>query len=466
MNNLQDTIVAISTTIGEGGIGIVRLSGKKALSIADRAFVSKDGKKPSNLKTYTIHYGHIIKNPKSKNKTKDIIDEVLLTIMRAPKSYTKEDIVEINCHGGIVPLRRVLEEIVRLGARLAEPGEFTKRAFLNGRIDLTQAEAVVDVIRAKTDVSLKVALEQLEGDFSKEINIQREKLLGILEHIEAQIDFSEEELKTVSRPNIISKIDESYKGLKEILDTKDLGILLKEGITCVICGKPNVGKSSLLNALLRRNRAIVTDIPGTTRDAIEESISIQGIPVRIVDTAGILKTRNIIDKISVDKTRTYLKKADLSIFMLDLTKSFDEKDKSILKLLDLDKTIIVANKNDLKQRLNLSKINNKIGRDIISISVLKKTNLKSVEEAISKKIWSGKVMHPEATFLTNIRHKKELNITLKNLKSATISLKKDIPLEFITVDLRGAVFHIGLIIGKSVDIDVLDRIFQNFCIGK
>ncbi len=463
MSDLHDTIVAISTPIGEGGIGIVRLSGKKALSIADKIFVSKDGRKPSSFKTYTLHYGHIVK---SQIQNKEIIDEVLLTVMRAPKSYTKEDVVEINCHGGIVPLRKTLEEVVRLGARPAEPGEFTKRAFLNGRIDLAQAEAVIDVIRAKTDASLGVAVRQLEGDFSKQINLQREKLLGMLQHVEAQIDFSEEELKAYSENEMIFKIRQSHNRLKSILDTQNLGMLLKEGITCVICGKPNAGKSSLLNTLLKRNRAIVTHIPGTTRDAIEESISVKGIPLRIVDTAGIVKSKNIIDKKSIEITKAYLKRGDLVIFMLDLSRPFDKKDKDIMKRLRPDRTIIVANKSDLKQRLNLDRIKTQIGEEVIKISILKKKNLSLVEEVVAKKVWAGKVIHPEAAFLTNIRHKRELEAALKNLKSAGLALKKSLPLELVAVDLRESIFHMGLIVGKSVDVDVLKGIFQNFCIGK
>ncbi len=472
MSDLGDTIVAISTPIGEGGIGIVRLSGKKALSIADKIFVSKDGGKPSGFETYTLHYGHIIHRPYTATKSEirnpksEIIDEVLLSVMRAPKSYTKEDVVEINCHGGIVPLRKALEEVVKLGARPAEPGEFTKRAFLNGRIDLTQAEAVIDVIRAKTDASLGVAVRQLEGDFSKQINLQREKLLDMLQHIEAQIDFQEEELGPYSENEMIFKIRQSYNHLKAILDTQNLGMLLKEGITCVICGKPNVGKSSLLNTLLRRNRAIVTDIPGTTRDAIEESISIKGIPLRVVDTAGIVKSKNIVDKKSIEITKAYLKKTDLVIFMLDLSRPFDKKDKEIMKRLRPNRAIIVANKSDLKQRLNLDRVKTHIGEEVVKISILKKKNLGAIEEVVAKKIWAGKVIHPEAAFLTNIRHKKELEAALKNLKSTELALKKNLQLELVVLDIRQAIFHLGLIIGKSVDIDVLDRIFQNFCIGK
>jgi len=475
MSNLNDTIVAISTPIGEGGIGIVRMSGKKALSIADKIFISKDGKKVSDFSTYSLHYGHIVHRPSSIiHRTRDegrgtkdeIVDEVLLTVMRAPKSYTKEDIVEINCHGGIVPLRKVLEEIINCGVRLAEPGEFTKRAFLNGRIDLTQAEAVNDVIRSKTDVSLKAALGQLKGGLSTIINAEMSRLSGALAEIEAEINFSDENIKTESKEELFNGINKSKKKIKSILDTEGLGMLLREGILCVICGKPNVGKSSLLNMLLRRNRAIVTHVPGTTRDAIEESVSIKGIPVRVVDTAGILKSKNIVEKKSVEKTKEYIKKADVAIFLLDLSRTFDEKDHAISRLLNMKKTIVAANKSDLKEKLNLEKVENNFNIKIHKISILKKKNVNIVENALSDIIWSGKIAHPEASFLANIRHKKELEEALKNLTSAEASLKKNNSLELAAIDIREAIFHLGLIIGKSVDIDILDRIFENFCIGK
>jgi len=471
MSDLRDTITAVSTPIGEGGIGIVRLSGKKALSIADKVFVSKDGRRPSVFKTHTIRYGHVVGVKRSTNrklslKNTGVIDEVLLSVMRAPATYTREDIIEINCHGGIVALRRILEEVLKAGARLAEPGEFTKRAFLNGRIDLAQAEAVCDVVKAKTEASLKVAVGQLEGGFSVEIEKLREGLLELLRDVEVQIDFQEENIADIDKDVIIEGIEKSCNKINSILETQGLGMILKEWLMCVICGKPNTGKSSLMNALLRRNRAIVTHMPGTTRDAIEESISIKGIPLRIVDTAGIVKTNNLVEKKGIEKTKSYLKKADMAIFMLDQSRPFDKKDANIMKELALDKALVVSNKSDLKQKLNLKAIEKKIGIKIPSISVLKKRNLNVIEDALVKKIWGGKVMHPEAAFLTNIRHKNELNSALKHLRPAARALKNGSSWEFIALDIREAIFHLGLIIGKSIDIDVLDRIFENFCIGK
>lgn len=467
MARINDTIAAISTPIGEGGIGIVRISGKKALSISDKIFKSKSGRKPSGLKTYTLHYGHIVSSSKRKpsEAAGEIIDEVLLTVMRAPKSYTKEDVVEINCHGGIVPLRRVFEEVVACGARPAEPGEFTKRAFLNGRIDLAQAESVIDIIKAKTESSLRVAIGHLEGDFSKSIGREREKLIALLERLEARIDF-EEETAGSSKDGFLEEIAGSEERVSRILDTKDLGALLKEGITCVICGKTNVGKSSLLNALLRRQRAIVTHIPGTTRDAIEETVSVRGIPVRLVDTAGIIKADSIVDEISVGKTKEYLKKADLVIFVLDLASPFNREDKRILKLLPKGATVAVANKCDARQRLNIDELPGWISRDILKISVLKKKNIDKLEKVVSEKILSGKIMHPEPALLTNARHASQLKSAFKNIKSAEAALKKEMSFEYAALDVKKAIFELGLIIGKSVDIDILDRIFKDFCIGK
>jgi len=466
MNNLHDTIAAVSTPIGEGGIGIVRLSGKKSLLIADKIFMSKNRKKPSAFKTHTICYGHIINRKKARAKERGLIDEVLLTVMRTPATYTKEDIVEINCHGGVVALRKILEEVLHFGARLAEPGEFTKRAFLNGRIDLAQAEAVCDVVKAKTESSLRVAIGQLEGGLSAEIEIEREKLLEILRDIETQIDFQEEDIKDLDKKNMAAGIEKVRNRLKSILDTQKLGIILKEGLLCVICGKPNTGKSSLMNALTRRNRSIVTHIPGTTRDAIEEAISIKGIPLRIVDTAGLVNAGNFIEKKGVEKTKHYLKKADIIIFMLDLSKSFEKKDRDIIKEVSLDKAIVLANKSDLKKKLDLEVVKEKIGCDILKISVLKRINLNTIEEKIEKKILCGEVMHPEAAFLTNIRHKNELKAALRHLNSAHRATGSKSPWEVIALDVKDAIFHLGLIIGKSVDIDVLDRIFEKFCIGK
>ena len=370
-NSVDDTIVAISTPLGEGGIGIVRLSGKNALSITDKIFVSKDKSKPTAFKTYTVHYGHIIRHS-SRVRGREIIDEVILTVMRAPRSYTKEDVVEINCHGGVVPLRKVLDLVLTLGARLAQPGEFTKRAFINGRIDLLQAEAVLDIIRSKTESFMKVALGQLEGGFSVTINRLKEDLLDVLGEVEARIDFSEEEVELTSKEDISIKLGNLSGEIKKLIDEAWKGMILKEGIMCVICGKPNVGKSSLMNVLLRRNRVIVTPIPGTTRDAIEEEINLRGIPVRVVDTAGISVAKNIVEEHGIRKSKSYIKLADLILFMLDGSKRWSEQDTEILRSIKGRNFMIISNKNDLPGKLDIDKVKKITEKnEIIEISLLR-----------------------------------------------------------------------------------------------
>lgn len=460
--NTGDTIAAISTPVGEGGIGIVRISGKKALSIADKAFTSKKKSKLSKSKTYTTHYGHIIKG-------KDTIDEVILTLMRAPKSYTKEDIVEINCHGGVVCLKKTLDLILDLGARLAEPGEFTKRAFINGRIDLTQAEAVLDIIRSKTDSAMNLALGQLEGELSKKINDIKETLLDALSEVEARIDFSEEDVELAPKTKILKDLKAVSHDIGKLLEDAWKGIILKEGIMCVICGKPNVGKSSLMNALLRRNRVIVTPIPGTTRDAIEEEINLGGVALRIVDTAGIGVAKDIVEEHGIQKSRSYIKKADFILFMLDLSKSWSKTDKEIFDSTKGKDAIIIANKNDLPRKLDTRKLK-KItsAEEILEISLLKKKNLEKLEKAILRKIWHGKIQHPEGAFVTNLRQKKELENAKESVKSAIkmIEKNKTFSPEIIASDLGEAVFFLGSILGDTIEPDILERIFSKFCIGK
>ena len=461
-HNTDDTIVAISTPAGEGGIGIVRLSGKNALSIADKIFVSKNKSKPSKFKTYTVHYGRIINNHKT-------IDEVILTVMRAPKSYTKENIVEINCHGGIIPLRKVLDLALGLGARLAQPGEFTKRAFINGRIDLAQAEAVLDIIKSKTDSSMKVALGHLEGELSKKINSLKEALIDALSELEAQIDFSEEDVELASKGDLSRKLEGVFGEIEKLIENAWKGIIFKEGIMCVICGKPNVGKSSLMNVLLRRNRVIVTPVPGTTRDAIEEEINLQNMPVRIVDTAGIAEAKDIIEEHGIRKSRSYINMADLILFILDLSKHWSKADEEVFKSIKGKNVITIANKSDLARKLNIDKVK-KITEtnEIIEVSLLRKKNTKTVEEAILRKIWHGEIPHPEATFITSLRHKKDLELAHKCLAKAIKALQQKTPHppEIVASELQEALFFLGSILGDVVEPDILDRVFSKFCIGK
>ena len=469
--NTDDTIVAVSTPVGEGGIGIVRLSGRKALSIADKIFVSKNKSKPSTFKTYTIHYGHVIK----KSSPKEIIDEVVLTVMRAPKSYTTEDVVEINCHGGIVPLRRTLDLALSRGARLAQPGEFTKRAFINGRIDLAQAEAVLDIIRSKTDSFMKVALGHLEGGLSNKISSLKEKLLDILSELEAMIDFSEDDIELAPKEDLSRKLDISSVEIKKLIDDAWKGMVLKEGIMCVICGKPNVGKSSLMNVLLRRSRVIVTPVPGTTRDAIEEEINLKDIPIRVVDTAGISEARDIVEEHGIRKSKAYIKLADIILFMLDLSKRWSRMDEEIFNNIRGKKFITIANKSDLPVKLDLNKVKkmlkSKSGKrknEIIEVSLLRKRNLDKVEDAILRKVWRGEIPHPEGAFVTNLRHRKDLEGAHKCIGKAIKALgeKSAAFPEIVASEVKEAVFFLNSILGDTIEPDILDRIFSKFCIGK
>lgn len=481
--DLDDTIAAISTAMGESGIGIVRLSGKNALSIADKIFVSKDGKKPPEFKTYTTHYGWVVLSrtphvPRRRPKTcsvqpaacslnHEIIDEVILTVMRAPKSYTKEDVVEISCHGGIVALRRTLDLVLENGARLAHPGEFTKRAFLNGRIDLAQAEAVLDIIKAKTEAALKVGLEQLKGVLSSHINRTRKVLLDILSILEANIDFPDEEISPVNLKEISGKLDNINKELKGILDSSMQGRIFREGIRAVICGKPNVGKSSLLNALLRQERSIVTPVAGTTRDTIEEIIDIRGIPVRIVDTAGIIEPRDLIEKKAVARAKEYMELADLVILLFDGSQRLTPEDEVLIrKLKQKQKTVLaLVNKIDLKQRIEKQRILERFNC-VIEVSAKKFKNIGLLEDALARLIYNGKVKSQEPVLISNLRHIQTLKKAQKLIANAVDSLDNKLSIEFIAQDIKDALGYLDDILGKRFSGDLLDKIFSEFCIGK
>ncbi len=456
--DVNDTIAAIATSAGESGIGIVRISGKEALSIADRIFISKDKKKPSTFKTYTTHYGWIIKGAK-------IIDEVILTVMRSPKSYTKEDIIEINCHGGIVALRAVLDLVLEQGCRIACPGEFTKRAFLNGRIDLAQAEAVLDIIRSKTESALRIGTGQLKGNLSLEVNNLRESLLDILSQIEANIDFPEEETGTVDLGNISQKLRAVERKLKAILETSWQGKILREGINAVICGRPNVGKSSLLNALLKQERAIVTPIAGTTRDTIEEIIDIRGIPVKIVDTAGIIEPKDLIERKAIQRSKKYIASADLVILLFDGSKRITREDMVLMEKLKKKPAIAIINKIDLKQKIERSQILKRFP-GAISISAKKLKNITLLESAIADLVYNGKVAHPESILTSNLRHIEALRKTEKLVAEAADSLDNKLSLEFIAQDIKEALGYLDGILGRKFSEDLLDKIFSDFCIGK
>jgi len=455
--SIDDTIAAPATAAGVGPIGIVRISGPDALNIADKIFISKDGKKPSSYGTYTVHYGHIAN-----------IDEVLLTVMRAPKSYTKEDIVEINCHGGIQAVKKVFDLVIKCGARIAEPGEFTKRAFLNGRIDLAQAEAVLDVIRARTEGSLKAAAGQLEGCLSKEISSILDTLINIASHIEASIDFPDEELDIIKEEAIEKKVAGILDKIKGLIESFSDGMVLREGVLAVICGKPNVGKSSLMNLLLKRDRVIVAPIPGTTRDAVEEMISLKGVPIRLVDTAGIGEVNDALYQESSGKSRRYIEKADIVLLMLDASTKINEEDLEIIRLVEERKKLVIVNKIDLDAGSTLKKRLAPLFKNdlMIEVSVEKKENIEALEKSILEIVWGGKFTQGESVIVTNARHKELLDKAFGNMLSVSKAVKDAMHPELIAVDLKEAIFNLGLIVGRSASDDILDKIFADFCIGK
>lgn len=458
----DDTIVAVSTPIGEGGIGIVRLSGPKSLVIAGKIFVSADGKALADYPTYTVHYGKA-HDP----RTREIIDEVIVTVMRAPKSYTKEDVVEINCHGGSQSVKCLLDSVLRAGARLAGPGEFTKRAFLNGRIDLAQAEAVIDVIRSKTEASLKVALNQLGGELSRKIDAIREFVIDIAAEIEAAIDFSEEDTDLLDKTGLLNKIDSVVLDLERLLVTYGGGSILREGVLAIICGKPNVGKSSLMNLLLKRDRVIVSPIPGTTRDAVEEMINVQGIPIRVVDTAGIADTEDRLEREGIARSKKYLGMADIALVVLDNSVSFDRADEAIIAMVSDKKKIVVINKADLPQKIEMEKLKALFGGgSIVTVSVEKRTGIELLEKEIARTIWSGSFVQGDSAVVSNARHKELLDKAHASMLSVKKAVIGDESPEIITLDLKEAISFLGLVIGKTVSDDILDRIFERFCIGK
>ncbi len=455
---LDDTIAAISTPIGQGGIGIVRLSGKDSLSIADKIFLPKDKEKPSAYKTRTVHYGWVLDRGK-------VIDEVLLTVMRSPASYTKEDIVEISCHSGIVVLREILDLVLASGARMAEPGEFTKRAFLNGRIDLGRAEAVLDIINAKTELALQSGLRQLQGALSDEINGLKDALLEAIALLEAHIDFPEEDIGSADKTKIGRVIKAAIKDLKILLDSVKHGKVLREGISAVILGRANVGKSSLLNALLKEERAIVTPIAGTTRDAIEEILDLKGIPLKIADTAGIIEPRDLIEEEAIRRTHRYFEKANLILLVFDASSPLTKQDKELIRKTSGKNVIAVLNKSDLKRRINEQEIKKRFA-GAVKISARTHKGLKELEEKIIEAVWEGKAGASDEVIVTNARHAQALREALASLERAGDSQKRDLSIEFIVEDLKLCRNHLGRITGETADDEILDKIFSEFCIGK
>ena len=459
-DGLLDTIAAVATSCGVAGIGIVRISGKDALAIAGRIFVSRDKTGVFDFKAYTLHYGWIVRPG-----DKTIVDEVLLGLMRAPRSYTREDVVEINCHGGIVAVRAVLELVLENGCRLADPGEFTKRAFLNGRIDLSQAEAVLDIIRAKTDGALKLGSEQLRGALSSQLRKIRKIILDQLVVLEANIDFPEEEIGSADLKVIRKRLEEGGLLLKELLDSSAQGRIMREGISVVICGKPNSGKSSLLNALLKQERSIVTAVAGTTRDTIEEIIDIKGIPVRIVDTAGILEPRDLVEKKAIQRAKRYIDLADLVIVLFDGSRAFSCDDQLLIKRVKNKLALAVINKIDLRQKIKEARIRENF-KQAIRISAKKMRNIKLLEEAIAQLVYKGHVIPAEPILVSNIRHIEKIKKAQKLIAESLSSLDNKVSIEFISQNIKGAIGYLDDILGRRFSEDLLEKIFSRFCIGK
>jgi tRNA modification GTPase len=459
---IDDTIAAISTPVGQGGIGIVRLSGKNAIKIADTIFRSPKKKKLRQSHSHRILYGHIV-DPSNKA----IVDEVLVSVMRAPATYTKEHIVEINCHGGAMPIRAVLELTLSKGARLAEPGEFTKRAFLNGRIDLTQAEAVLDVINSLTAESRKSAVNQLRGSLSKKIDSMRDDLIELAAFVEAHIDFPEEDIGSISMHKMKKMALNVQGSLNRLIDGSRYGIILREGIKTAIVGRPNVGKSSLLNALIENDRAIVTEMPGTTRDVIEEHLNIQGFPVRVMDTAGIRSVDNIAEKEGVRRSIRTMKDADLVLLILDGSLPLHDTDIDLVKKSDPSNTIIVINKQDLPHKFIPSGVPQlkSFRRRTLKISAKKRTGLKRLKDLIVETVLRGQTVCSSET-VTNVRHVHALERVRASLDAFFRGIKENTSPEFLSVELRDALDAIGEIQGITTPEDILNRIFSNFCIGK
>ena len=454
---MEDTIAAISTPPGHGGIGIVRLSGSNAIKIADRVFRSPKKKKLRDTPSHRILFGHAI-NPKKK----EVIDEVLVSVMKAPNTYTREDIVEINCHGGAVPLRRILELLLKGGARLAEPGEFTQRAFLNGRMDLAQAEAVLDVVNALTIQSQKTAIKQLSGSLSKKIASIREKLIELTAFVEAYIDFPEEDIEPLTLRDMKKMAGKIQRSLTKLIDSARYGLILREGLKTAIVGRPNVGKSSLLNALLDKERAIVTDMPGTTRDVIEDYLNISGIPVKIMDTAGIRTVRNIAEKEGVRRSLKSMKEADLVILVLDGSEPLHSTDNELIEKSGSRNTIVVINKADLKQKIALKKGRE---RSPVKLSAKKGTGLNRLKDRIAEAAMDGHVSYG-GDIVTNTRHVDALERTLSSIDLFIAEVTNKTSPEFLSVELREALDAIGEILGITTPEDILNRIFSDFCIGK
>ena len=457
-----DTIAAISTAPGEGAIGIVRISGDLAISIASSIYQCGT-KQLEEQKTHTIHYGHIV-DPKSG----EVYDEVMVSVLRAPKTFTREDIVEINCHGGIVAINRVLQLVLRMGARLAEPGEFTKRAFLNGRIDLSQAEAVMDLIRAKTDKSMQLAMRQLDGQLSHLIQNLRQEILNTLAQVEVNIDYPEyDDVEEMTLQLLREKTQQVLQGIRALLNTASQGKILRDGLKTAIVGRPNVGKSSLLNVLLREEKAIVTDIAGTTRDTIEEYVNVRGVPLQLIDTAGIRETDDVVEKIGVERSRKALKEADFVLLLLNQSETLQEEDIRLLETTKGMKRIILFNKTDLPSKLSTENIASYAQEEeIVTTSMLNKEGIDQLEEKIAGYFFQGQMNERDATYLSNTRHIALLEKAEQALVEVQNGIEMEMPVDLIQIDFTRAWDLLGEITGDSVQDELLTQLFSQFCLGK
>lgn len=461
--NLDDTIAAIATPRGEGGIGIVRLSGPLAIQIASELFRPSRAVLTEQLPTHTLTHGHIIDTSASD----EVVDEVMLGLMRAPKSYTTEDIVEFNCHGGIVTLTTVLNLVVKAGARLAEPGEFTKRAFLNGRLDLAQAEAVAELISSKTELSKKIAIDTLEGKLSKNVNQLCDRLASLLAEIEASIDFPDEDLDFMKVDAQLKNTCDIQKGIVSLLESASEGRLIKDGVNIAILGKPNVGKSSLFNALVQTSRAIVTDIPGTTRDTIDEIININGLPINLYDTAGIRQTGDIVEQQGVERSREIIKKAEFLLIMFDASQPLNDADLELLQIANSNQSILILNKVDLSMVLKPQVLIDHCPKTrVVQTAITEDKGIEALKTAMREELIGGESALGESPIITNARHQDALRRAHDGLINVITSLENEMPPDLVSVDLRISLDALGDIVGKTTTEDILDRIFSQFCVGK